>query len=1211
MFILWRLNSLLLFGGMILVSSVFAEEIENKPSFPAIHVNPLHLPATPKIQANPSAQSQTAQTLLEQLHALKARQANPKNVDEGVRQVYTAETQTPIAKQADNLSTLSQQVGEKFSIKWRANGTPLQIGGGILATPLLLQGVDNLGKTARYEATARQFLRENRQLLRIDDPDKEFILQRQQTDSLQRTQLRFEQFYKNLPIYPAEIAIHLDSQGNVDLMNGAYIPTPRKLLATTPQISRDVARTQALARHVGKVSEPELIIYAPEDKTPQLAWRISIISSARENWLVVINALTGEIIDDYNQNPSANVQGTGEDLFNQIVALNLWADRGQYYLIDTSKPMFTGTPNEEKGSIYIYDLNGRSPDKEEALILVSSRNANSGFIPEGVSLAYHLSNIYNYYQQRYQRNSYDGEGASILGVVRMGEEYADNAFWNGAGLFFGNADSYAGSLDIIAHEFQHAVTQHTANLVYKNQSGALNEAYSDIFGEMLESYVQGRTDWQMGTSLKSGVLRDLINPNRLNAPATMAQYINTTEDNGGVHLNMTIVAHAFYLLADGLNNAIGKTDAERIFFRALNTYLTKNAQFIDARLATIKAADDLFGSNSPQSQKVAEAFNAVQIYDGQSTPDAPTYAPIDAPDATLSICVSGGNFFLCRRDPSLNDGTLGVYLTRFDVAPRRASVTANGTLAAFVDSIHDFCLIPLNSTTAVEERCLGEAGLIHSVAMSPDGNRYAFVLQDENGSPTNTITIMDIAQNSVQEYTIQAPATEGVMTNTILFADALDFTADGENLVYDALNILKLSDGEQVASWSIYALDLASTQIISIVPPVAGLDIGNPSLSQTSDNNLTFTATEPNTGISSIYAANLNTGELRWIGNARGEYSVASYTGDDTGIVFDTYDENTPTQFSLVYQAVKEKIYPQGELALWLKDASYGTVYRRGVTSTPTPTPVPTPPANNSPSAPQTTDAGTQITSDIWMKAEIISVEKGAINALWRLGGDSLTARGDRVIWGYFYANPTDVSWGSPDNPDLYVKIWFDVSGRIDVNFFHVSVPNINVYSRRNNGSYLTGTSTTEQRYVRHTYNPNNTQQASVEATQNATVLSTAYNRPNNFPTMFMNTQIKTEEKGAIAGLLFNGGLGQSARGDQVAWGYYYANPDLVTWGNANNPEVFYKIWWDVSGRIDVNFFHVSVPDIVVNSRLETQTNFQNSDVTLSRRYSRHEYTPR
>lgn len=267
-------------------------------------------------------------------------------------------------------------------------------------------------------------------------------------------------------------------------------------------------------------------------------------------------------------------------------------------------------------------------------------------------------------------------------------------------------------------------------------------------------------------------------------------------------------------------------------------------------------------------------------------------------------------------------------------------------------------------------------------------------------------------------------------------------------------------------------------------------------------------------------------------------------------------------------------------------------------------------------SPPSSPAHGVFITPDIWIDAEIQTVEKGSIHAGWKQGGDSYTERGDRVIWGYFYANPSDVSsWGSQDNPDLYVKAWYDVSGRIDVNFFHVSVPDIKVYSAKNNGETLGGTATTDSRYIRHSYNPNKTQNATVIDTRNATVISTKYPRGQLKDAALSEALIDTVEKGAISGKFLQGGSNKTARGDSVSWGYFYANPTDVSWGNLNNPEVFLKIWHDISGRIDVNFFHVSVPNIDVSSYL-TDENKNNSSiyistVTMDKRYSRHEYIPK
>ncbi|MCD4722723.1 MAG: hypothetical protein K8S13_23130 [Desulfobacula sp.] len=122
-----------------------------------------------------------------------------------------------------------------------------------------------------------------------------------------------------------------------------------------------------------------------------------------------------------------------------------------------------------------------------------------------------------------------------------------------------------------------------------------------------------------------------------------------------------------------------------------------------------------------------------------------------------------------------------------------------------------------------------------------------------------------------------------------------------------------------------------------------------------------------------------------------------------------------------------------------------------------------------------------QVTTELSIMAVINTVEKGAIDAVWKKGGEETTSSGDQVIWGFFYASSSDVTWGSENNPDLYVKIWFDHGGRIDVNFFHVSVPDIDVYSVYSGSSTSNQYSKTtmENRYYRHEYgtgSENNTQ---------------------------------------------------------------------------------------------------------------------------------------
>ena len=257
---------------------------------------------------------------------------------------------------------------------------------------------------------------------------------------------------------------------------------------------------------------------------------------------------------------------------------------------------------------------------------------------------------------------------------------------------------------------------------------------------------------------------------------------------------------------------------------------------------------------------------------------------------------------------------------------------------------------------------------------------------------------------------------------------------------------------------------------------------------------------------------------------------------------------------------------------------------------------------------------GTMVTSNLWIRAVINTVEKGAIDAVWQKGGEDTTSRGDRVVWGYFYADPNDVSWGSINNPEVFVKVWYDAGGRVDVNFFHVSVPDIEVYSEYN-GVQLQGTTTTNTRYIRQYYNDygNNGLDENFEdgipvSGYTQTNSPVGYSTINN---LSIGAMINTVEAiGSIDALWTLGGTDTTSRGDQVVWGHFYANPNDVSWGSQNNPELFVKIWFDASGRIDVNYFHVSVPDIEVYSDYGSDGIYDTKGTTImDDRYIRHEYT--
>ncbi len=873
-----------------------------------------------------------------------------ERIEEALTAVRSPAGRSATARTAGPTPWHADRVAGPDQVRLRpGRGTPMQIRG----RTLMRADRSRADGPARDAETAGRFLRARSGLLGLLDPDGELRLARRRTDRLGYRHLRYDQRFRGIPVWPAQLIVHLDGRGDVYLLDGSHVRTPRKS-APRPALDRTAALAAARSAVPGGrtagADGPELIYYAPpEGGETRLAWKAILHASLTRQWVVVVDAVTGGVLTAYNRVATTAAEGSGVDLLGVRRNLNLWFENDRYYLVDTTKPMFDPVdsdppnPNRTEGAVILLDAENEPPtDRIESVPLgpfayVTSGLRTSGWLPDAVSAAHNISETYDYFREYHGRAFITQEGDSVVAIVRVGQDYA-NAAWADV-MIFGDAEPFAAALDVVAHELTHGVTTATANLIYQGESGALNEAFSDIFGEMVEHRTEGATDWTMGSGL-SRRIRSLSDPGSLEFapgfpyPSTMGEFIQTTEDNGGVHWNATIVGHAFYLLAQGMDGAIGLGDAERIFYRALVYHLVASSRFIDARLACIASAEELFGEGSVQALRTAEAFDAVGIFDAAPTPepDETGYIPPPSgPDALLFIRwdEEQGAFFLGRREE--RDPPEGVRLSSRPVSRARASVTEDGQVAAYVDYLNDMCLIFTDGTGT--EECLGYVGLAHSVAMSPDGELYGFVFLDENGLPGGAITVIDIGRDDVREYELVAPAFDGVSTNTIISADQMNFTSDNRLLIYDALNRMELNDGSSYDAWSIYALDLATGQTLVLAPPTTNVDIGFPALSQTNDNFITFDAFNPETLDSTIRAMNLIKNRSNAITTVEGDWGTPFYTGDDAAIIYSQKNTTTATGFSIYRQPVAEdRITPVGSSALYLANADFGTIYRRAGT---------------------------------------------------------------------------------------------------------------------------------------------------------------------------------------------------------------------------------------------------------------------------------------
>ncbi|MFE6691481.1 M4 family metallopeptidase [Streptomyces sp. NPDC057743] len=246
-----------------------------------------------------------------------------------------------------------------------------------------------------------------------------------------------------------------------------------------------------------------------------------------------------------------------------------------------------------------------------------------------------LGATFEFYLKAYGRKSIDGAGLPLDATVHYGEKY-DNAFWDGQRMVFGDGDGtlfkdFTIPVDVIGHELTHGVTQYTAALDYQGQSGALNESLSDVFGSLIKQYALKQTadqaDWLIGADLlAAGVhgkaLRSMKAPGTAYddphlgkdpQPATMAGYVQTADDNGGVHLNSGIPNHAFYLVASALGGKAWER-AGQIWYDVLTGgHLAKNAQFADFANLTVQAAQTRYGGSGAEHEAVVKAWSTVGV----------------------------------------------------------------------------------------------------------------------------------------------------------------------------------------------------------------------------------------------------------------------------------------------------------------------------------------------------------------------------------------------------------------------------------------------------------------------------------------------------------------------------------------------------------------------------------------------------------------------
>ncbi|HET9452470.1 MAG TPA: M4 family metallopeptidase, partial [Aggregicoccus sp.] len=436
---------------------------------------------------------------------------------------------------------------------------------------------------------------------------EDLVVRSVQQDDLDFTHLRYQQTKNGLRVVGGELLVHVNRDGVIYAVNG--FARDGVNLPATPRLSAEAASVAA-GRSVqgvsGVATDAARLVYFLSPDTGKLALAYEVTLTGEEPGglpvrdLVYVSAQDGSLLARHPQIHSAK---------NRAVYS---ANNG------TSLP---GTLRRSEGGAATGDA-----------------HVDENYV--------HLGTTYDCYQANFGRDSYNAAGAQLRSSVHYSSNYV-NAFWNGTQMVYGDGDgSQSGplgrDLDVTVHELTHAVTDNESDLVYSNESGALNEGLSDVFAAYCEawtrSWAMDADVWKIGEDIwtpatAGDALRYMANPTQDGSSRDYyPERYTGTSDNGGVHWNSGIANLAFKLLSTGgthprsktaVNVAgIGVQKAGAIFYRANTTYLTASSNFQAARNATVQAATDLYDSATVAS--VQQAWDAVGAPGGAPPPPPPT-----------------------------------------------------------------------------------------------------------------------------------------------------------------------------------------------------------------------------------------------------------------------------------------------------------------------------------------------------------------------------------------------------------------------------------------------------------------------------------------------------------------------------------------------------------------------------------------------------------
>ena len=457
-----------------------------------------------------------------------------------------------------------------------------------------------------------------------------------------RRHVRYTQVAAGFPVYGAEIVRQVDGTGRTLSVFGRLAEEP---VPASPVLDEAAALRAARAAAGGElVGAPELVWF-PLEAPPRLAWSV-LLRTAEGLPRVFIDAADGRVLGSWDELRTESAVGIGT--WGDPKKLSVQRGGAGFVARDGLRPAEVATWDlrDDLGLAYWHRVLAEPGDVN--LAADTDNDWRDGAVVDAHAYA---GWTYDYLYTRHGRHGADGADGPIRSFVhyrQTAQERYSNAFHDPVtgGFYYGDGDgvewnSFAAGLDVVAHEIGHAVTGSTWGGIYSGESGALNEAFSDILGAAVEFFHQpegdGRlkADWWLGEDVAvtfappATAVRSLSDPRAICSPRTgcapdhVSVRYTGREDAGGIHINSSIVNHAYYLFVQGGTNrtsgqrvaglSLARRDrAERIFFRGFVYHLTPWATFADARRATLQAALDLYGEGE-ESRQLRDAWSAVGV----------------------------------------------------------------------------------------------------------------------------------------------------------------------------------------------------------------------------------------------------------------------------------------------------------------------------------------------------------------------------------------------------------------------------------------------------------------------------------------------------------------------------------------------------------------------------------------------------------------------